>query len=92
MLEPQFYPELVARALVLDEEPFAAMVDDDNPWVEGLALTAVVGVTVGIAQALGAWLTRGQFARPGKRAKAPESQDGANSQPSLRCRPPPSTR
>jgi hypothetical protein len=57
MLEPQFYPELVARALVLDEEPFEAMVDDDNPWVEGLALTAVVGITAGIAQSIGAWLT-----------------------------------
>ncbi len=56
MLEPQLYPELVARALVLDPEPFEAMHDDDNPWVEGLALTAIIGMAAGLAQAIGGWL------------------------------------
>lgn len=57
MLEPQLYPELVAKALVLDEEPFVIMADDDNPWIEGLALTTLVGLVAGAAQTLGGWLT-----------------------------------
>lgn len=57
MLEPQLYPDLVAKALVLDDEPFAVMHDDDNPWIEGLALIMIVGITAGIAQTIGGWLT-----------------------------------
>ena len=64
MLEPQLYPELVAKALVLDEAPFIEMVDDDNPWVEGLALTTAVGLLAGIAQTVGGWLTAASLPDP----------------------------
>ena len=64
MLEPQQYPELVAKALVLDEEPFVTMIDDDNPWVEGLALTAAVGLIAGAAQTVGGWLTAASLPDP----------------------------
>ena len=57
MLQPQSYPELVARALVLDEEPYAVMADDDNPWVEGLALVTLLSLLAGAALALGSLLT-----------------------------------
>jgi hypothetical protein len=64
MLEPQQYPELVAKALVLDDEPFVHMIEDDNPWVEGLALTAVVGLLAGTAQVMGGWLTANSLPDP----------------------------
>lgn len=64
MLEPQQYPEMVAKALVLDEEPFVNMIDDDNPWVEGLALTAAIGLLAGAAQTVGGWLTTASLPDP----------------------------
>lgn len=64
MLEPQLYPELVAKALVLDEEPFIEMADDDNPWVEGLALTTAIGLIAGLAQTMGGWLTAASLPDP----------------------------
>jgi hypothetical protein len=64
MLEPQQYPEMVAKALVLDEEPFVNMIDDDNPWIEGLALTAAVGLLAGAAQTVGGWLTTASLPDP----------------------------
>ncbi len=64
MLELQLYPELVARALVLDDEPFAIMIEDDNPWVEGLALTTAVGLIGGAAQTIGGWLTAASLPDP----------------------------
>lgn len=64
MLEPQLYPELVAKALVLDDEPFVHMIEDDNPWVEGLALTTVVGLLGGAAQVIGGWLTAYSLPEP----------------------------
>jgi hypothetical protein len=64
MLEPQLYPELVAKALVLDDEPFVHMIEDDNPWVEGLALTTAVGLLAGAAQVIGAWLTANSLPDP----------------------------
>lgn len=64
MLEPQLYPELVAKALVLDDEPFVHMIEDDNPWVEGLALTTVVGLLGGAAQTIGGWLTANSLPDP----------------------------
>lgn len=56
MLEPRTYPEMIGKALVLEAEPFADMVDDDQPWAEGLFLTVVVGVLVGLAQLIGGLL------------------------------------
>lgn len=107
MLEPQLYPELVAKALVLDEEPFVAMIDDDNPWVEGLALTTVVGVIAGAAQAVGRLADCGKPADPTALQNALEAglanwRDTTNLAPrrgerpgraglERRCRPPPAT-
>ncbi len=57
MLQPRAYPELVGKALVLDAEPFIALTDDDDPWLEGMFLTACVGFLVGIARVIGHFLT-----------------------------------
>jgi hypothetical protein len=56
MLRPGAYPELIGKALVLEAQPFEAMVDDDQPWMEGLALIVTVGLLVGMAQLIGNWL------------------------------------
>lgn len=56
MLQPQTYPKLLGQALTLEPEPFVAMVDDDNPWIEGLFFTFVLGLLVAGAQLLGGWL------------------------------------
>ncbi len=50
MIQPRNYPELLAKSLVLEPEPFAVMAHDDQPLIEGLALTALVGMLVGIAR------------------------------------------
>jgi hypothetical protein len=50
MIQPRSYPELMAKALVLEPEPFAVMTHDDQPIIEGLVLTALVGALVGIAR------------------------------------------
>lgn len=57
MLQPRTYPELIGKALVLETEPFVVMAEDDNPWVEGLFLTACLGFLVGVARVVGSWLT-----------------------------------
>lgn len=57
MIQPQSYPALVSKALVLDAEPFIALTDDDDPWIEGLFLTIGVGFLVGLAQLIGQLLT-----------------------------------
>jgi hypothetical protein len=56
MLQPKSYPELMGKALVLEADPFVTLVDDDNPWVEGLFLVFCVGVALGIAHLLGGLL------------------------------------
>jgi hypothetical protein len=56
MLQHRSYPELVAKALVLENEPFETMVDDDAPWLEGLVLVAVVSLAGGVAVAMGNFL------------------------------------
>ncbi len=57
MLQPRSYPEFVAKALVLDNDPFEAMVDDDNPWMEGFVIVMSVSLLGGIALAIGSFLT-----------------------------------
>jgi hypothetical protein len=64
MLQPRAYPEFVAKALVLDNDPFTAMVDDDNPWMEGFVLVVVVSLLAGLALALGGWLTAATLPAP----------------------------
>jgi hypothetical protein len=61
MLQPRTYPELIGKALVLEAEPFIAMVDDDEPWAEGLFLTVCIGIAVGLAQLVGGLLTTASF-------------------------------
>ncbi len=53
MLQPRSYPELIGKTLVLEAEPFIIMTDDDEPWVEGLFFTLVLGLLAGIAQLIG---------------------------------------
>jgi hypothetical protein len=56
MLQPKSYPEMVGKALVLEGEPFITMVDDDDPWVEGLFLIVVFGLMIGLAKFVGGFL------------------------------------
>jgi hypothetical protein len=56
MLRIRSYPELIGKALVLEAEPFEAMVDDDQPWVEGLVFVVTVGLLVALAQIIGGLL------------------------------------
>ena len=64
MLQPLSYPEYVAKALVLDDDPFQAMVDDDNPWMEGIVLVTAVSLLAGIALAVGGFLTAATLPDP----------------------------
>lgn len=56
MLQVKAYPEMVGKALVLEADPFLNMVEDDNPWVEGLFLVTCVGALLGAAHFLGGLL------------------------------------
>ena len=56
MLQPRTYPELIGKTLVLEAEPFITMIEDDDPWVEGLFLTLCIGLLVGAAQLIGGLL------------------------------------
>ena len=56
MLQPQNYPRFIGKALLLEPGPFVEMVDDDNPWIEGLFLCACIGVLVAVAQLIGSLL------------------------------------
>jgi hypothetical protein len=53
MLQPKNYPEMVGKALVFETEPFLTMVEDDNPWVEGLFFVTCIGVLLGVAHFIG---------------------------------------
>ncbi len=64
MLNPRAYPELVAKALVLDDDPFIALMDDDDPWVEGLAIVTVVSLIAGLAKTIGSLLTAASLPAP----------------------------
>lgn len=56
MLQPQNYPRFIGKALLLEPDPFVEMVDDDNPWIEGLFLCACIGVLVAVARLIGSLL------------------------------------
>jgi hypothetical protein len=63
MLQPRTYPELIGKTLVLEAEPFVVMTEDDNPWVEGLFLTASLGFVIGVAQLIGGLLLTASLPR-----------------------------
>ena len=56
MLQPQNYPKFLGQALLLEPDPFVEMVDDDNPWIEGLFLCACIGVLIAVARIIGGLL------------------------------------
>lgn len=56
MLQPHTYPRLLGQALTLEPQPFVEMVDDDNPWIEGLFFTFMLGLLVAAARLIGGWL------------------------------------
>jgi hypothetical protein len=56
MLQPRTYPTLLGQTLVLEPAPFIALAEDDEPVAEGLFLTAIVGLLVGVAQFVGGLL------------------------------------
>ena len=58
MLEPRSYPKMIGQALVLEPEPFVQMVEDDNPWTEGLFLTTCIGAAAALATVIGGLLMR----------------------------------
>ncbi len=58
MLEPRSYPKMIGQALVLEPEPFVQMVEDDNPWTEGLFLTTCIGAAAALASVIGGLLMR----------------------------------
>jgi len=64
MLQPENYPRYLGQALVLEPDPFVEMVDDDNPWVEGLFLVTSIGVLVGLAKVLGSLLLTASLPDP----------------------------
>lgn len=64
MIQPHSYPNYIGQALVLEPAPFVALVDDDNPWIEGLFLTVMIGVVVGFAKFVGSWLLTAALPAP----------------------------
>jgi hypothetical protein len=64
MLQPENYPRMLGQALVFEPDPFVEMADDNNPWVEGLFFTAVIGFIVAIAQIIGGILLTAALPNP----------------------------
>lgn len=64
MLQPQNYPRMIGQALVLEPDPLIEMVDDDNPWVEGLFFTFLLGLMIGIAKLIGSILLTASLPDP----------------------------
>ncbi len=64
MLQPQTYPRLLGQALTLEPDPFVAMVDDDNPWIEGLFFAFVLGLLIALARLLGGLLLSASLPPP----------------------------
>lgn len=56
MLQPQNYPRFIGQALLLEPDPFVEIVDDDNPWIEGLFLCGCIGLLVAVAKLIGGLL------------------------------------
>jgi hypothetical protein len=64
MLQPKSYPRLLGQALTLEPAPFVEMVDDDNPWIEGLFFVFVLGVLIGVARLVGGLLLSASLPAP----------------------------
>ncbi len=64
MLQPQNYPRMIGQALVLEPDPMIEMVDDDNPWVEGLFFALLLGLAVGLAKVVGSLLLTASLPDP----------------------------
>lgn len=64
MLQPQSYPKMIGQSLVFEPEPAVVMVDDDNPWIEGLFFTLVIGFVVAMAQVIGGYLLTASLPAP----------------------------
>ncbi|MEZ4634575.1 MAG: hypothetical protein R2856_06300 [Caldilineaceae bacterium] len=55
---------MIGQSLVFEPDPAVAMVDDDNPWVEGLFFIMVIGFVAAIAQADGGILLTASLPNP----------------------------
>ncbi len=55
---------MLGKALVLEADPFITMVDDDEPWAEGLFLIIVVGLLVGATRLIGGLLMTASLPPP----------------------------
>lgn len=64
MLQPQNYPKMIGQALVFEPDPAVVMVDDDNPWIEGLSFAVAIGFVVAIAQVIGGFLLTASLPNP----------------------------
>ncbi len=64
MLQPQTYPRLLGQALTLEPDPFVEIVDDDNPWIEGLFFVFVLGFLIGVARLIGGLLLSASLPPP----------------------------
>lgn len=64
MLQPQSYPKMIGQSLVFEPDPAIIMVDDDNPWIEGLFFTLVIGFVVAMAQVIGGYLLTASLPAP----------------------------
>ena len=56
MLQPRTYPKMLGKALFFEADPFVVMIDDDEPWQEGLFMTVLIGLLIGLAQLIGGLL------------------------------------
>ena len=56
MLQPHNYPRFIGQALLLEPDPFVEMIDDDNPWIEGLFLCVCIGFLIAVAKLVGGLL------------------------------------
>lgn len=64
MLQPQSYPKMIGQSLVFEPDPAVVMADDDNPWIEGLFFTLVIGFVVAVAQVIGGYLLTASLPDP----------------------------
>ena len=64
MLQPKTYPKMLGKALFFEADPFVVMVDDDEPWQEGLFMTVLVGLAIGLTRVIGGLLLTASLPAP----------------------------